>query len=127
MNSAGSGPLTTAQVQWLEQELQRIRSELQDQLSGADEDAAPVTLDQQAVGRLSRMDAMQQQQMALASMSHVRAHLNRVERAMTALQGEDYGYCHECDQPISWARLQIRPDSPLCVACQGLTESGNMS
>lgn len=127
MSGTSVEPLSPGQLQLLEQMLQRIRAELEEQLQGTDAAAAPVSLDQQSVGRLSRMDAIAQQQMAMANQSHVRAHLSRVERALGALADGDYGYCHDCDQPIGWGRLQIRPDSPLCVVCQGLNESGNMS
>ena len=45
------------------------RLELQDLIDGAAESAAPVELDQQVQGRLSRMDALQGQAMAQATSS----------------------------------------------------------
>ena len=127
MSAAPAEPLSSEQLQSLEQTLLRIHDELKEQLQGTDAAAAPVSLDQQSVGRLSRMDAIAQQQMALANQGHVRAHLSRVEHALAALAEGEYGYCDDCDQPIAWARLQIRPDSPLCVPCQERNETGNSS
>ena len=119
---ADTTELTAAQLQELEQDLLREREELQDQLQRIDVDSKPVQLDQQAVGRLSRMDAMQQQQMAAASGSHMKAHLNRVCLALAAIESGEFGYCRQCDEPIAFPRLKIRPDSPLCMPCQQANE-----
>ncbi len=120
---AGAGALTAAQRTELESDLRLHKRELEAQLQQLEQDSKPVELDQQMVGRLSRMDAMQQQQMALASASHARAHLNRVSLALAAISAGDFGYCRQCDEPIAWQRLKARPDSPLCVQCQQLNEN----
>ena len=115
-------PLTAEQRDELRRDLEQLETELQGQLQRIDQQSQPVQLDQQSVGRLSRMDAMQQQQMAQASQSHMRAHLSRVLLALTAIRNDDYGYCKSCDQPIPFARLKARPDTPLCIACQAQNE-----
>jgi DnaK suppressor protein len=115
-------PLTEAQLKELRADLQALLSELQGRLERIGDDSQPVQLDQQMVGRLSRMDAMQQQQMAQASQSQMRAQLSRVSLALVAMDEEEFGYCRSCDEPIAFARLKIRPDSPLCVGCQQLNE-----
>lgn len=117
-----SEALTPAQVAELRVDLERQAGELAAQLQRLGEDSRPVTLDQQSVGRLSRMDAMQQQQMAVANAGHIRAHLNRVRRAIASMDEGDFGICRDCGDDIAFARLKVRPDSPLCVACQGRNE-----
>lgn len=93
------------------------KAELED-LSKLSEDArATVTLDQQAVGRLSRMDSMQQQAMAQAQERQRRRDLLRVEMAERRLKDGDYGYCIECDTEIPDARLAIDPMAEKCVRC----------
>lgn len=119
---AGAEELTAAQRTELESTLRLLKQELQAQLQQLEQDSKPVELDQQMVGRLSRMDALQQQQMAVASESHVRAHLNGVNLALVAISAGDYGCCQQCDEPIAWLRLKARPDSQLCVQCQQLNE-----
>lgn len=119
---AGQKELTAAQRTELESDLCLLQRELKAQLQQLEKDIQPVELDQQMVGRLSRMDAMQQQQMAVASESHVRAHLRAVGLALAAISAGDYGYCRQCDEPIGWLRLKARPDSRLCVQCQQKTE-----
>jgi DnaK suppressor protein len=118
-----SDPLTPARIAELRADLERLDGDLSGQLQRLGEDSRPVTLDQQSVGRLSRMDAIQQQQMAVANAGHIRAHLQRVRRAIAAIESGDFGHCRDCGGEIGFERLKVRPDSPLCIACQGQIES----
>lgn len=76
-----------------------------------------VELDQSRQGRLSRMDALQQQAMAKATLGRLRNDLHKVKRTLLAIETEDYGYCLECDEPIDFERLSINPTITLCKAC----------
>lgn len=87
-------------------------------LSEIDKEARSiVTLDQQSVGRLSRMDAMQAQSMALAAQRRRDAELQRIEQAFKRLEDGDFGYCVECDAEIPLKRLELDPAATHCVAC----------
>lgn len=76
-----------------------------------------VELDQQAVGRLSRMDAMQQQAMAEAQERTRQLDLQRIDMACRRLKDGDYGYCADCDEEIPDGRLAIDPMAEKCVRC----------
>ncbi|MEO0327002.1 MAG: TraR/DksA C4-type zinc finger protein [Pseudomonadota bacterium] len=76
-----------------------------------------VELDQQAVGRLSRMDAMQQQAMAEAQERTRQLDLQRIELALRRIREDDYGYCLDCDEEIADGRLAIDPMAEKCVRC----------
>ncbi|WP_417674218.1 TraR/DksA family transcriptional regulator [Roseibium sp.] len=78
---------------------------------------ATVELDQQSVGRLSRMDALQGQAMAQASERQRRTDLVRIEAALKRLDDGDYGYCLECGEEIAAKRLEIDPAAALCITC----------
>lgn len=78
---------------------------------------APVTLDQQSVGRLSRMDAMQQQAMAEAQERARKRDLVRIEMAERRLSDGDYGWCVDCGEVIADKRLEIDPMAERCVRC----------
>ncbi len=93
----------------------------QESLDGADA-ANVVELDQSRVGRLSRMDAMQQQAMAQESQRRRKIELARIDAALTRLDGGEYGYCLKCDESIPDKRLQVDPASPLCVDCAEKSE-----
>ena len=90
--------------------------------AGAIENRAIVQLDQQSVGRVSRIDAIQQQQMATALKQQQRLHLQQVNRAINELDNGDYGYCQQCGDVIAFARLKARPESVMCVKCQQINE-----
>ena len=96
--------------------LELLTQDLRESISGSSEDSAPVALDT-SIGRLSRMDAMQSQQMALALKQRQQNQLLRVEKAIEAVRNGTYGNCRNCGKPISEERLEIQPDAVLCVAC----------
>nr|WP_298165816.1 TraR/DksA C4-type zinc finger protein [uncultured Pseudomonas sp.] len=81
-----------------------------------------VELDQAKVGRLSRMDALQQQAMLDASHTRNRVERERLRRALLRLDAGDYGYCSQCGEAIPLARLQVDPASVLCNGCAAAAE-----
>ncbi len=83
------------------------------------DDRAAVTLDQQSVGRLSRMDAMQQQAMAEAQERARHAELVRIAQAERRIRDDEYGYCDGCGEEIPDKRLEIDPAAMRCVGCAG--------
>jgi RNA polymerase-binding transcription factor len=80
-------------------------------------DSAPVELDQARVGRLSRMDAMQQQAMAQASARLVEVERQRIQTALSRIKSGEYGYCILCDEEIAEKRLRFDPSLLTCISC----------
>lgn len=78
---------------------------------------AVVELDQQAVGRLSRMDAMQHQAMARAQQARRNTEIMRLNLALTRLKDDEYGYCEDCGDDISAKRLDFDPAATKCITC----------
>ena len=95
----------------------KAETEEMSQISSSDRQA--VTLDQQSVGRLSRMDAMQQQAMAQAQERNRAATLVRIDQAFKLINEGEYGYCLSCGEEIAERRLEIDPTATHCVACKG--------
>ena len=79
-----------------------------------------VSLDQQSVGRLSRMDAMQQQSMALAAEQRRQTRITRIKAALARIDEDDFGYCLACGEDIEPKRLEADPSAPVCSACAGV-------
>jgi DnaK suppressor protein len=77
----------------------------------------PVDLDQSRVGRLSRMDAMQQQAMAQAAKRLTDQEEQRIRTALSRIATGDYGYCVQCDEDIAAGRLNADPSALTCIAC----------
>ena len=98
----------------------RLRAEL-DAL--AEEDAAaedarrPVELDQQSVGRLSRMDALQNQAMAQGQHRRREAREAAIRAALARMEEGEYGECAECGEEIAPRRLDLDPAVPTCIGC----------
>lgn len=98
----------------------RIRAEIEDierLSSGTRDDRAPVALDQQSVGRLSRMDALQGQALAQASDQRRATRRLALDGALRRLEAGEFGYCTDCGEPIARKRLEIDPAARLCIAC----------
>lgn len=81
------------------------------------ESRGAVELDQTSVGRVSRIDALQQQQMALASDRQRTEELVRIEAALQRIKDGSYGDCLKCDEPIAEKRLKFDPAIPTCIDC----------
>ncbi|MDD9909332.1 MAG: TraR/DksA C4-type zinc finger protein [Ahrensia sp.] len=93
------------------------KAELEDASKIASEGRDPVALDQQSVGRLSRMDAMQQQAMNKATEAKRKRDLLRIEAAENRLRDGEYGVCEDCGEIIPDGRLAIDPMAERCVTC----------
>lgn len=97
--------------------LEKRRDEILRDVHQSGEGRSPVELDQTKVGRLSRMDAMQGQAMALAVEERRKNELMRIENALNRIASEDYGFCLSCDEEIAIKRLELDPAVPTCIAC----------
>ncbi|MEZ4270980.1 MAG: TraR/DksA C4-type zinc finger protein [Myxococcota bacterium] len=117
-----STPLTHEQRDSLYEQLIAARNMLVSVMEEAADSTRPVELDQSAVGRLSRMDAIQGQQMAKASLRNHAVRLKLVAQALRTFDGGDYGMCRRCEEPIGFQRLQACPEAPFCLNCQGAHE-----
>lgn len=98
-------------------QLLALRDQLVADDAAAEDMRAPVTLDQESVGRLSRIDAMQVQAMALAAQRHRQAERNRIDAALTRIDSGDYGWCVRCGEEIEAKRLDHAPATAMCLAC----------
>ncbi|MFC1610411.1 TraR/DksA family transcriptional regulator [Myxococcota bacterium] len=114
--------LTTQQLEELRADLVELRRSLTEAVVADEAASKPVILDQSSVGRLSRMDAMQVQQMAKASLRSHQLRLKQVGQALRLSETDEYGACRRCEEPIGFRRLKARPETPFCLRCQGASE-----
>ena len=117
-----SDDLTDAQRDELHAALMALLVELEEALSRTSASSKAVDLDE-PIGRISRVDALQQQEMAKAQRARQQIRFAQVNAALRAMTEGDYGECALCDDPIPYARLQVRPESPMCMECQSSRES----
>jgi DnaK suppressor protein len=113
--------LTPGQLRELEEALLALRAELEALDRGLEDGTRPVEPDS-AIGRISRMDAMQVQQMAQANRRTARQRLQQVSAALQRVAADEYGECAECGDDIGYPRLKARPEAPFCLSCQSRRE-----
>ena len=109
--------LIAKQVTELKASLETLKGELERLMDMSREGTRTVELDQ-PIGRLTRMDAIQQQKMATANRHGHSVRLQQVLQALAAMDSGRYGACLRCEDPIGYPRLQARPESPYCLDCQ---------
>jgi DnaK suppressor protein len=98
-------------------QLTNMCTELEDLSRAAKDNRKPVALDQQSIGRLSRMDSLQVQAMDMAAHEQRRKTIIRIKAALARIDKGDFGYCVTCDEDISEKRLEFDPSTPLCISC----------
>lgn len=109
--------LTKAEKTTLHQMLLDTRDEVSLFIEEVKQSTKIVELDE-PIGRISRVDAMQQQQMALANRRSAKDRLKRVELALKRYEQGEYGICCECGEDISFKRLAALPESTFCIECK---------
>ncbi len=103
--------------------LETRRAELTSLSDAAADARKPVELDQQAVGRLSRQDALQQQAMAKAQDLRRGVEIQKIVAALLRIDAGEFGWCGECGEAIAVKRLEIDATLELCVSCAGALTS----
>lgn len=102
---------------YFKNKLLELKKETLSAIERSKDSSKPVELDQTMVGRLSRMDAMQQQEMALASKRRRQQLIFQIEDALKRIESGDYGYCIMCDEEIAEKRLDLDPVILTCIKC----------
>lgn len=109
--------LTPEQLLELQHELLRALTRLERSLKITGRAARPVKLDQTSVGRLSRIDAMQNQHLTKGLQVRENARHAQLLEALRRVEAGTYGICAGCEGPIRYERLLVFPETLRCAAC----------
>ncbi len=112
-------PLTPQQLEAMRDELQSELAKLERSMEVTEAAAGPVELDQTAVGRLSRMDSLQNQGMTKNLQERERVKLASLRKALERLKAGTFGICTECEGEIPFGRLMVFPETATCQGCGG--------
>ncbi|MEQ8289780.1 MAG: TraR/DksA C4-type zinc finger protein [Gammaproteobacteria bacterium] len=115
--SIGRATVNNSDIEMLKFRLLDMKAELEELDSISRGSTDTVILDQSSVGRLSRMDAMQGQQMALETERRRKQTLLQIKAALARIDNGDFGYCASCEEEIAVGRLTINPVATRCVKC----------
>jgi DnaK suppressor protein len=109
-------------------EKDHLRRHIRDRLDTVKDDiaafkagSAPVSPDA-AIGRLTRMEAINSKSINEAALRKARSTRSRLESALRTIDSEDFGLCRDCEEPIAFARLMAMPEASLCLACAARRE-----
>ncbi len=108
--------MTTREKEELRQKMLDQIESLREEIRSHEEGSKPVEPDN-AIGRLTRMEAINAKSISEASLNSARTRLTRLENALKRIDSDDYGICSECDEPIPVKRLLIMPEATRCVRC----------
>lgn len=100
-----------------QKELLKRLQELKESEKNTRGDHAIVELDQTSQGRLSRMDAMQVQAMALETKRRRELEMLRIKAALKRIEEKKFGWCLNCAEEIAFKRLEWDPSTPNCIDC----------
>lgn len=80
------------------------------------EHTKPIT-PENSLGRISRMDAINNKGVADAAMRSKKSKLSKLNVALSQIDNEDFGVCTNCKMTIQAARLMYMPEVTRCVRC----------
>ena len=81
-----------------------------------EEKTAPIAPDC-SLGRLTRLDAMQEKSVNEAILEKARIRLKKIQFVINKMDSQEYGLCSICDEEIPYGRLCAVPESTICVSC----------
>jgi len=111
------------QLKLLEKKLHEEREELLKLEDISQAASETVELDQTRQGRLSRMDALQNQALSQALNQRRQQQLRQIQLALKRIDSGDFGFCRNCGEEIAIRRLQLDPSILLCVQCASQKEA----
>jgi DnaK suppressor protein len=109
--------LDPEQLQHFKHRLEQLSEQTSERLRASQDSARPVDL-AEPIGRLSRMDALQAQQVARSQRTRDEGQLQMIRSALARLRQGTYGECLKCGEAIALERLEVAPESPVCVTCR---------
>ena len=108
-----------------EQERIKLKGKILSEIDGLAQDiqlrkeSAQAVEPDDAIGRLTRMEAINSKSVNEATLKQLKVKLSSLKSALDRIDSEDYGYCVECEEEISIKRLNILPGALKCVRCAG--------
>ncbi len=108
--------MTEAERQELKEIISAQIDETREEITHLTELTKPVAPDN-AIGRLSRMDAINNKTINEAALRENQKKLQKLERAQENIGEAGFGKCSKCGQEIAFDRLKFMPWTPRCVQC----------
>lgn len=108
--------MTPKEKQELKQMMERKMAQLREDIADLEELTKPIA-PENAIGRVSRMDAINNRSVNEAALRQSRNKLAKLDNAISKLDDPNFGNCSRCGQPIPIKRIMFMPESTRCVNC----------
>ena len=108
--------ITPQQHKEIENHIKKEIEETRQDIDSLEEQVKPIAPDN-AIGRLSRMEAIGAKSINEASLARAREKLKQLKAVLAGIDDPDFGLCIECDEEIPIKRIMLMPGSRLCVKC----------
>lgn len=96
----------------IEEEIEKVTRDIAD----LEELTRPIS-PENAIGRISRMDAINNKSVNEASLNQARARYSNLIRALDGIDKPEFGVCIKCKQNIPLGRIMLMPHTNKCVNC----------
>lgn len=108
--------MTTADRKVLKEKIIEKIAETEKKVAALEEATKPIS-PENSIGRVSRMDAINNKGVSDAALRIAKKQLNSLQLALTKVESPSFGSCSNCKKGIQAARLMFMPQSTLCVKC----------
>ena len=108
--------LDTLQKEDIKKKIQAQLLETKQDIANLEELTKPIAPDN-AIGRLTRMDAINNKSINQAALNSCRHKLSMLNKALGRINDPEFGICTDCGKPIPAGRIMIMPETNLCVHC----------
>ena len=108
--------MTQEELKILKRDIKRMIDTLKSELSALEQSATPIS-PENAIGRISRMDAINNKGVIDASIRNRKSKLSKLQLALSKVDQPGFGKCAGCKNPINPKRLMLLPESTKCVRC----------
>jgi len=108
--------MTTEERKLLKKKIIEKIAATEKKVKGMEESSKPIS-PENAIGRVSRMDAINNKGVSDAALRNAKRQLNSLQLALTKVDSPNFGNCSNCKKTIQPARLMFMPQSTLCVRC----------
>lgn len=108
--------MTDNELKYYKELIEKQIAELKETIASMAESVKPIEPDT-AIGRLSRMEAIQAKSISESNLKQKRMRLQRLEAALKRIERGTFGLCSVCEEDIPEKRLKIAPESTVCMDC----------
>jgi len=108
--------MTSEEKKTIKEKIESDIATLSKQILALEEKTRPIAPDC-SLGRLTRLEAMGEQDVNNKILDESRLRLTRLQNALLRIDKPMFGICIECEEEIGFGRMSIRPESVRCVSC----------